>query len=137
MYLYRGKGRFTRRELCQLDEKMAQMIYEGLLQIKQYKQGIPMVMYQNEPDDFTLEQAWEKWQGILDEMIYAFRPYEEPPDFSHISHSLGNDQTEIQILNTVRQATAQAKTEHWQQQDQQKRWQGRMYFALYFHYLAI
>ena len=96
MHIQKGKLRFNKRELWNLDKHLAKVIVEGLQQFKSvHKNTIPphLVTEDINPEtgrklywDYSSEYCDEQWQELLDKMIFAFTEHPtyfdiEPYDF--------------------------------------------------------
>lgn len=80
MYTRKGQVIFHRKDIYELDSVFAQVIYAGLTQYKKLKrQGvIPAVLTEiteDSPYGEATAEATQKWEDILDKMIFAFSPY--------------------------------------------------------------
>ena len=81
MHIQKGKLRFNKRELWNLDKHLARVIVQGLEQFKTLnKHTIPPhleVSFKAEDGrgvyyDYSSEYCEEQWQELLDKMIFAF-----------------------------------------------------------------
>jgi len=103
MRIQKGKIRFNKREVWNLDKHLAKVIVQGLEQFKTLnKHTIPphLVTEDINPEtgreiywDYSNEYCEEKWQELLDKMIFAFTEHPtyfdiEPYDFHYddLSH---------------------------------------------------
>lgn len=96
MHIQKGKIRFNKRELWNLDKHLAKVIVQGLQQFKSvHKNTVPphLVTEDINPEtgrkfywDYSSEYCDEQWQELLDKMIFAFTEHPtyfdiEPYDF--------------------------------------------------------
>ena len=82
MHIQKGKLRFNRSEVWNLDKYLAKVIVQGLEQFKEMgKNTIPPHLVTNEINketgrevcwDYSSEYCEEQWNELLDKMIFAF-----------------------------------------------------------------
>ena len=82
MHIQKGKLRFNRSEVWNLDKHLAKVIVQGLEQFKEMgKNTIPPHLVTNEINketgrevywDYSSEYCEEQWNELLDKMIFAF-----------------------------------------------------------------
>ena len=103
MHIQKGKLRFNKRELWNLDKHLAKVIVQGLQQFKGiHKNTVPPHLVTDEINpqtgrevfwDYSSEYCEEQWDVLLDKMIFAFKEHPtyfdvEPYDFYYddLSH---------------------------------------------------
>ena len=82
MFIQKGKIRFSKKEIWDLDTHLAKIIYTGLVQFKQSKRhGTPSAFLTEStiehPFGTATEETRQAWEETLDQMIYAFSPQQE------------------------------------------------------------
>lgn len=150
MYTRKGQVIFHRKDIYELDSVFAQVIYTGLTQYKKLKrQGvIPAVLAEiteDAPYGEATEEAIQKWEGILDKMIFAFSPYtgyeDIEPNITDIVYQPIDDVTDaVKFLpkkGFTEDDVAAYDERHrkWTEEYERKREEGRILFATYFHSL--
>jgi hypothetical protein len=73
--------RIDKQDLWNLDHTLAQIIYPALVRLREIKHGAPFVadsdvpdeLRNGKPDDVGTDEKWfDRWNWVLDEMIFAF-----------------------------------------------------------------
>ncbi|HQV25924.1 MAG TPA: hypothetical protein PLS76_09290 [Acinetobacter sp.] len=157
MFIQKGKIRFSKKEIWDLDTHLAKIIYTGLVQFKQSKRyGTPSPFLAEStvehPLGTTTEETKQAWEDTLDQMIYAFSPQQEYDEIEPSIYDLKmiedtdrqsiSESIPIKIITIPKAGFTDQHIEaykerknQWEQLDIQKRQQGRQLFAKYFHNL--
>jgi len=144
---------FKYQDIISLDETLSPIILAGLTKYKEELVESPYASFPSDmlerigaenPIDPTIEEhaaAWDMWLEVLDKMIFAFDPSEEPNmdeygfefEYESIPMENGNIQVSIDVTD---------KSEYERYRKDQVDWddkcrEGRMLLAEYFHNLWI
>lgn len=145
--------KFTTDDIISLDETLSRIILAGLVKFKEELVKSPFGGFPSDMFDLvgvekgkepTLEQdeaAWEMWLDILDRIIYAFDPEEEPNmddynfEFEWRSEPTedGNSLVSIDVDNLDEYNRYRLDDEEWMRKCRE----GRMLLAEYFDSLWI
>ena len=103
MFIQKGKIRFSKKEIWDLDTHLAKIIYTGLVQFKQSKRyGTPSPFLAEStvehPLGTTTEETKQAWEDTLDQMIYAF----SVSSFNFIYKKRGSIKKPLKITTTIR-----------------------------------
>lgn len=158
MHRHKGKIRFSRHEVWNLDLYLAEIIYTGLIQFKQAKRhGVPSHFLAEATHEQLLgivtPESIQCWEDALDQMIYAFSPLQDYEDIETCNYTLKMMAQTDRIdpsantisarmlkiphegVNEKDMEAYEARKLAWEQRDTEKRLQGRELFAQYFNYL--
>lgn len=75
-------------DVWNLDYTLSQVIYPALVKLKEQKMGSPYVDDEDVPENLREADVHEKWNWVLDEMIWAFRQKAEG-DWEEQYYTLG------------------------------------------------
>lgn len=151
--LKKGKLRFSQKELWNLDIHLAKIIHTGLCQFKaSTRHTVPADFVEKTaeyPYGTVTGQSIQAWEATLDQIIYAFTEQQDYAEIEPCIYDLAmqdinnpdpkSDLVRKQLLQIPKVGFTQqdiqayeARRASWQQQEQQKRLQGRILFAQYF-----
>jgi hypothetical protein len=72
-FFQRGKNGYAQKDIWRLNSYLAEVIKNSLIDLKRTKQGTPC-LYNRETGQFDYNE--ERWNDILDQMIYSFHTAE-------------------------------------------------------------
>jgi len=140
---------FKYKDVISLDETLSPIILAGLTKFKEElvksKYGsYPAEMFDLigvegfNPTDEEDEACWNKWLGILDRMIYAFNPEEEPNTEEYEFEFVWQDvqetgQVSIDVSDKVEYNRYREDEEEWIEKCRE----GRMLFSQFYENLWI
>lgn len=144
--------KFTEMEIINMDHALTKIIFSGLTQYKQALLesdfgGYPANMFElvgvegYNPTKGEDEDCWNQWLEILDKMIYAFGPKEEPNideyGFEFKTESIPAQEGFSQLIIDVTNREEYDRYDQDMKEWKEKCREGRMLFAEYFDSLWL